>query len=465
MSNRARDIRHHYASGSAKRKLKEEKERGDQLVISKTRKLTEYFDVHGDGDGAITAEAGNIGTTSTSAAEGTIQQQPTSIECERTIEKNKYSNDIGEWPNNLDDGDREYRIAKGSDERQHAESNFSSSMQLYDHEKKPRHCQESYFTYVHKPTNKQHARNWLCYSESKGSLFCFPRKVMTSGCSSKFSEEGFNDWKNASNLLSRHEESSSHRHTLISLLKRKNKAKCVNSHLVKEMETEQKYWRTLLEQIIEVVKFSAEQGLSFHGSDETVGSPHNGNYLGLSELLAKFDPFLAEHINARANKGRGHKSYLSKTTCEEFISLIGSSILDHIISEANKYKYYSVSLDSTPDISNVDQLTLTVRYVLPSEPVERFVKFLDMEGHSAEQLAQSLLDFLKENDIDIKDCRGQSYDNASNLSGKYSGDVLVVFAQGLLQAALVEIPYNEWEALKGPTDLSTENGEAMGQQC
>lgn len=86
-----------------------------------------------------------------------------------------------------------------------------------------------------------------------------------------------------------------------------------------------------------------------------------------------------------------------------------------------KYKYYSVSLDSTPDISHVGQLTLNVRYVLPSGPVERFVKFLDMEGHSAEELAQSLLDFLKENDIDIKDSRGQSYDDASNMSGKYSG--------------------------------------------
>ncbi|GBP95063.1 hypothetical protein EVAR_66607_1 [Eumeta japonica] len=68
-------------------------------------------------------------------------------------------------------------------------------------------------------------------------------------------------------------------------------------------------------------------------------------------------------------------------------------------------------------ILHVDQPTLIVRYVLPSGPVERFVKFLDMEGHTAEQLAQSLLDFLSESGIDIKDCRGQSYDNASNMSG------------------------------------------------
>ncbi|OWR42168.1 hypothetical protein KGM_204958 [Danaus plexippus plexippus] len=54
----------------------------------------------------------------------------------------------------------------------------------------------------------------------------------------------------------------------------------------------------------------------------------------------------------------------------------------------------------------VDQLTLIVPYVLPSGPVEGFVKLLDMEGHTAEQLAQSLLDFSSKNGIDMKDCRG-----------------------------------------------------------
>ena len=58
MSNRARDIGRHCVSGSAKHKAKEENERQDQHVISKTHKLTEYFDVYGDG----------IETTSTSAA-------------------------------------------------------------------------------------------------------------------------------------------------------------------------------------------------------------------------------------------------------------------------------------------------------------------------------------------------------------------------------------------------------------
>ena len=177
----------------------------------------------------------------------------------------------------------------------------------------------------------------------------------------------------------------------------------------------------MLDRVVEVIKFLAERGLPFRGSDETVGSSNNGNYLGLLELLAKFDPFLSEHINAHGNKGKGHTSYLSKDVCEEFISLIGAKILDQIISEIKKSKYYSISLDSTPDLAHIDQLTLIVRYVLPSGPVERFIKFLEMEGHRSANLADSLLDFFKEREINIKDCRGQSYDNASNMSGKYNG--------------------------------------------
>ena len=97
----------------------------------------------------------------------------------------------------------------------------------------------------------------------------------------------------------------------------------MDSLLVSQIEEKQKYWSALLERIIEVVKFFAERGLAFRGSDEKIGSHNNGNYLGFLELLAKFDPFMAEYIKVHANKGNG-QTYLSKTICEEFISLIGN---------------------------------------------------------------------------------------------------------------------------------------------
>ena len=109
-----------------------------------------------------------------------------------------------------------------------------------------------------------------------------------------------------------------------------------------------------------------------------------------------------------------------KTICEEFISLIGSSVHDSIICELKNSKYYTISMDSTPDILNVDQLTLIVRYVLPTGPVEKFIKFLDMDSHNAEHLQDRLLTLLNENDIDVGNCRGQSYDNTSNMNSRYN---------------------------------------------
>ena len=43
------------------------------------------------------------------------------------------------------------------------------------------------------------------------------------------------------------------------------------------------------------------------------------------------------------------------------------------------------------------------------------------QGHKAKDMFQGLNNFLEENDLDIKDCRSQSYDNTSSMSGKYNG--------------------------------------------
>ena len=42
-------------------------------------------------------------------------------------------------------------------------------------------------------------------------------------------------------------------------------------------------------------------------------------------------------------------------------------------------------------------------------------------GHTDYQLADLLFEFIEDNGISLKDLRGQSYDSASNMSGKYKG--------------------------------------------
>ena len=101
---------------------------------------------------------------------------------------------------------------------------------------------------------------------------------------------------------------------------------------------------------------------------------------------------------------------------------MAKEVTTKIANEVKKAKYCRVTVNSTPDVTNVDQFTFIIRCVQDdSTIVERFLKFIDGNGqHDAESLT-NILRTLTEYEINLEDCRGQSYDNASNLCGKYTG--------------------------------------------
>jgi hypothetical protein len=115
-------------------------------------------------------------------------------------------------------------------------------------------------------------------------------------------------------------------------------------------------------------------------------------------------------------------SYLSYKICEEFTSTLAERMVKYIVHEVKEGKYFPTILDSTPDITHVDQLSFVVRYLSKRGlPVERFICFLSNPGHKSEELSTALICLLNKYHLDIQLCRGQSYDNASNMSGVYSG--------------------------------------------
>ena len=66
-------------------------------------------------------------------------------------------------------------------------------------------------------------------------------------------------------------------------------------------------------------------------------------------------------------------------------------VLDTIVAEVKAAKYFSISIDSTPDMSKVDRVTCILRYVPADKftPVEPFLHFLGTNSHTA--LERSLL--------------------------------------------------------------------------
>ncbi|XP_026821577.1 52 kDa repressor of the inhibitor of the protein kinase-like [Rhopalosiphum maidis] len=135
------------------------------------------------------------------------------------------------------------------------------------------------------------------------------------------------------------------------------------------------------------------------------------------ELISEFDPFLAQNINKYGNAGRGSTSYLSSTVFEEVISIMAEKVNKYSVDEIKRRIYFSIIVDSTPDITHIDQLSFIVRYVNDQGLlVERFLEFIPKAGHKSAELFDVVNDLIKFYDLDWSNCRGQSYDNANNMS-------------------------------------------------
>lgn len=264
-------------------------------------------------------------------------------------------------------------------------------------------------------------REWLIFSKSTGKVYCYLCKLFAKNLDSNQFQAGFDGWHNMKYRVQSHEKSREHFDALQNMIgSRKNKK--IDSELLKLQKQISDYWIKVLERVIAAIRFLGERGLAFRGDSHLHNEPSNGNFLGALDFLSEFDPFMKEHIRRYGNPGSGNVSYLSTTICEELIEIMASEVRKKIVAEIKLAKYYGVTIDSTPDISHTDQLSVVFRYVLPDGAVvERFLKFIPIEKHDGAYLFETLKSCIESYGINLSDCRSQSYDNASNMSGTYAG--------------------------------------------
>lgn len=183
---------------------------------------------------------------------------------------------------------------------------------------------------------------------------------------------------------------------------------------------ESDYYYQILKRVVAVLKFLSSRALSVRGHEKW-GSLYNGNFMGIIELLSEFDPLLQEHLRRCQNQSAKTVTYLSKTTYEDIIRLMGTQVLRTIVEQINKAPYFSLIVDSTPDLAHIDQLAIVARYCYKGKHYERFLTFVEIKEHSAQYLFTVIKDFLKDVGLPLENIRGQSYDNAANMSGRYNG--------------------------------------------
>lgn len=426
--SRERDAGRKWESGALKAKKKKRLEE----ELQKTKPLTSYFSVEQSDNAEVSL---NIGEAIMDVCvEQTQSHSPSSftdnanIESEAQLvsslagsnpdlEVSQYlPDDPALWPDNMTDSDRVELVKKGP--------------QQIKGDEFPTNIKGRKFTvinYYRKLSNGEKVlRSWLVYSARNDSLYCFCCKLFSIR-QIKLTTEGFFDWKNINQALKEHDLASDHINcmekwkTLSVSLKQSATLDDCSQRLI---ENERKHWRAVLKRLLAIVQSLAERTLALRGHHEKLFEPHNGNFLAEIELIAKFDPVMSEHLRRIRNK-EIFNTYLGKDIQNEMIELMADAVLKQIISDVKTAKYYSVIMDCTPDISHKEQLSILLRCVRvinnKAHINEYFFGFLQIKDSTGAGLTDVFVDYLNVIGIELKDCRGQSYDNGANMRGKYKG--------------------------------------------
>ena len=90
--------------------------------------------------------------------------------------------------------------------------------------------------------------------------------------------------------------------------------------------------------------FLATRGLAFPGASQLIGDPNNGIFLGIVEFLAKWDPFIHEHVSCvqkfQSQHCRMQAHNLFPDSQNEFIAACSNLVMRHILDERKSAKYY-----------------------------------------------------------------------------------------------------------------------------
>nr|CAI5839214.1 unnamed protein product [Callosobruchus analis] len=173
----------------------------------------------------------------------------------------------------------------------------------------------------------------------------------------------------------------------------------IDTLLKSEIDSKITFWRDVLHRIINVIITLG------HDSD-------SGNFMAISRLLSNYDATLKELLL----KPKGEINYLSPTIQNEIISLLGTTVRNNIISETKKTPFLTIILDTTQDLSKIDQLSVVFRYISVTENddnvpkeikiCESFLGFIAVTDCSAAGLKTVILNLTKDYGIDLTKCRG-----------------------------------------------------------
>jgi hypothetical protein len=282
------------------------------------------------------------------------------------------------------------------------------------------------------------SRKWVSYSKCDRALFCYICMAFDPMSKSPFIT-GMKDMHRSIQRVKEHESSKRHQEATTAFL-----VYCKQGSLdtlIVNADANLRYRRAverrkIVNRIVDIVRTIGKRGLSYRGSKESIldlkfVSADHGNFLELVLLVAKYDQTLRSHLDGliedaqeRQHRGKAPSkatTFVSKRTVNAIFEAFRVLIRRKIVEKVNHAKAYTLQLDTTQDVSVVEQCAMLVRFVDEDGVHENLLALRACESTTGESIFRLIKQNLDEAGIDISNCVGNSTDGASNMQGAYKG--------------------------------------------
>lgn len=162
--------------------------------------------------------------------------------------------------------------------------------------------------------------------------------------------------------------------------------KPIDEDMDKSKEEQREISEKRLNAIFRAIIFCGRQGIALRGhrnesanflevvsSDCVPGDVNRGNFLQLLDFRREAGDRSIDHA--------AHQKalYTSPAIQDEITNMIGDHIIQHIVTEVDRSRFFTIIADETRDSSNKEQLCIAVRFV-DGKSTEKFLSFVKLES-------------------------------------------------------------------------------------
>ncbi|XP_038679226.1 zinc finger MYM-type protein 1-like isoform X2 [Tripterygium wilfordii] len=320
---------------------------------------------------------------------------------------------------------------------------------------------------------------WLEYSVAKDAAYCLYcylfRPQTLKGGGDSFVGEGFINWKKKMKLkehVGKHNSAHNQAKMKCQNLMNQNLTGRIDAMFTGKSNQDKIDYRVRLIAAVDYVRFLLRQGLAFRGNDESEWSMNRGNYLELFHWLAAHN----EDINKVSLKNAPSNSQLVSSDIQKDICIAAATEVTNAIIRDIGNATFTILIDESRDVSTKEQMAISLRYVdKKGDIIERFIGVVHVANTTSAVLKDATEQMFALHKLSLSSLRGQGYDGASNMQGKYKGLKALILEENpcafyvhcfahQLQLALVDVPKNHFQ-VKFIFEITLKIMNIVGASC